>query len=642
MSKQERIILKEHFETGDRPTQKQFEDLIDSMVIQRDDQVWVDDSNPANPKVGIGTEIPTEKLHVAGNIRLDGDRLVAMRGTGPFLIMNTDNFGGPSMELYGKQNSGRGGEMRFIASEGDMQGFRFLQHGKTGTQNHWYPRLRITESGKVGILTESPERELHVKGGLMLEGDIISKQGQDNFWIGNSDGAVIELHGNSKPISDNREGEMALIAGSGNKGGFRFIQKLGPGNFQPRVTILKDGKMGIGTTSPSNKLEIDNTGGGNTGLQLPEGAVDGYVLLSDGQGNARWDQPSVLNDGDWLASGAHLYNGNSGNVGIGTSVPSTKLEVHGNSILKGNETGLHIGDTISQRNGLNSTTSLKLQQISGNGSEGAYMETRTDDAVNWYSVMGAKNTSLYINSGTGSNINFIPGNLNGGDRAGWVNQNKEWAFRGNIAMGEVPNWHNDFSYRMGIYGHEDIPLMLRTRSSDAIHFDEHPSAGQYNSAPFTLVDRTGERGFRFYTNESGNGHSMLEIKNDHTNFRGNVKTNGETPFVVHRYVISNKEIHYDGQSNLGQNTYRTTDDYAAAMIVGFASSTTYLIGFSTDRSQFDIGISTYLRNGKEWWIAADIKNATNNEKWAVDVLFIRKEMSTLNGGSWDIPLHAKI
>ena len=33
MSKQSRIVLKSYFERGDRPTQEQFEDLIDSNLI---------------------------------------------------------------------------------------------------------------------------------------------------------------------------------------------------------------------------------------------------------------------------------------------------------------------------------------------------------------------------------------------------------------------------------------------------------------------------------------------------------------------------------------------------------------------------------------------------------------------------------
>lgn len=58
------------------------------------------------------------------------------------------------------------------------------------------------------------------------------------------------------------------------------------------VIILNDGKVGIGTTTPSNKLSIANTGG-DTGLHLPNGAASGRVLTSDTQGNGIWVSGAV-------------------------------------------------------------------------------------------------------------------------------------------------------------------------------------------------------------------------------------------------------------------------------------------------------------------------------------------------------------
>jgi hypothetical protein len=67
MDEKTRAILKSFFETGDRPTQEQFSQLIDSLVNKKDDEIFI-----ILPKknVGIGITQPKEKLDVAGGIKL--------------------------------------------------------------------------------------------------------------------------------------------------------------------------------------------------------------------------------------------------------------------------------------------------------------------------------------------------------------------------------------------------------------------------------------------------------------------------------------------------------------------------------------------------------------------------------------------
>jgi hypothetical protein len=66
--------------------------------------------------------------------------------------------------------------------------------------------------------------------------------------------------------------------------------------------------------------------GGPTALQIPAGAAAGRVLTSDASGNASWtDLPAGASV--WAVSGANIYNTNTGNVGIGTTSPTSLLQV---------------------------------------------------------------------------------------------------------------------------------------------------------------------------------------------------------------------------------------------------------------------------------------------------------------------------
>lgn len=53
------------------------------------------------------------------------------------------------------------------------------------------------------------------------------------------------------------------------------------------VIVSKTGNVGIGTSNPTNKLTIVNTGA-NTGLQIPTEAANGKLLSTDSVGNTQW------------------------------------------------------------------------------------------------------------------------------------------------------------------------------------------------------------------------------------------------------------------------------------------------------------------------------------------------------------------
>ena len=68
---------------------------------------------------------------------------------------------------------------------------------------------------------------------------------------------------------------------------------------------------------------------------MPTGATDGYILTSDASGNGSWTLPSLINDGDWTIIGNNIYSSVTGNVGIGTNNPGSKLDVRSTTSTPG-------------------------------------------------------------------------------------------------------------------------------------------------------------------------------------------------------------------------------------------------------------------------------------------------------------------
>jgi len=96
-----------------------------------------------------------------------------------------------------------------------------------------------------------------------------------------------------------------------------------------------DGKIGIGSDNPLEKLEVV----GNTQITdgrlkiFNTGSEGGEIQLSDNTGAVKWfidDHPLGLRFRDATVAGSRLFiDSTNGNIGIGTTAPGAKLSVVG-------------------------------------------------------------------------------------------------------------------------------------------------------------------------------------------------------------------------------------------------------------------------------------------------------------------------
>lgn len=224
-------------------------------------------------------------------------------------------------------------------------------------------RLRVTATGSVGIGTTSPADKLMLA--TPAAGNLVMRwyqTGVSEWWAGMQSG----------------NGNWQLGAG----GGFA----------SPWITVNgNNGNVGIGTTTPAYKLDINNPAGNlRTGLHLGNGGTDDLFLTDNSSvisSNAFWNGGWYYNSSSAatyirLANGAfdfrtapsgtagatpaftaRMYISNTGSVGIGTTTPSERLDLGGGNIKMGWEI---ITKDCYNTNGCTALCSAE-KQITGGG-----------------------------------------------------------------------------------------------------------------------------------------------------------------------------------------------------------------------------------------------------------------------------------
>ncbi|WP_374001483.1 beta strand repeat-containing protein [Bdellovibrio bacteriovorus] len=148
-------------------------------------------------------------------------------------------------------------------------------------------------SGNVGVGTASPQRKLHVSGGgIQLSNPTVGD--------GLNDGFLIDYSSNDVVFSNRKVG-----------GSLRF----GTNGFSDKLTITGAGNVGVGTTSPTTKLEVSGT------VKATAFQGDGSELTGVSAAPAGSDTQIQFNNSSAMAGHAGLtYNSTSKVVYVGTAM----------------------------------------------------------------------------------------------------------------------------------------------------------------------------------------------------------------------------------------------------------------------------------------------------------------------------------
>jgi len=187
--------------------------------------------------------------------------------------------------------------------------------------------LFVDNSGNVGIGTSNPQRTLHIRKdinnivGLTIDNRNTEQFSTERISFVNEDGDVAGIQ-----LSDDDSflGPRMLILN--NRPGGRIV--FATGGFD-RMTLSNAGNLGIGTSSPTEKLHLNTPSGTDMRIFFSEGGNPAASLFY--QGSAGTGMNNLLHlRSEISGSEANIMTWKlNGNVGIGTTSPAQKLSVNG-------------------------------------------------------------------------------------------------------------------------------------------------------------------------------------------------------------------------------------------------------------------------------------------------------------------------
>ena len=335
-------------------------------------------------RVGIGTNNPTTNLDVVGGFNLRNT--IGAGGSNYGIEFNT-NSNAPRIDWvfnggYIGQFSSDANNFILHNSKLSTGGFRFVTNPGTGALD----RLNILNNGNIGMGTTAPATKLHIQG---IQATLGANAGATMLrmsrptWSGFKFGSAAQFNLGTyddgvNPVHSKSRLDLALTNVNDET------------TFTNVMTWLGSGNVGINNTAPSAPLVVQGvTGTGSLKLIAPSVASGDNWWMGFGHGTTSTDANDRARIGaEIIAGGAgrlFFTTGSSGSqtramfidqnqrVGIGTSTPTSRLEVNGsatNSVANNNGAANAIAFSLS--NLAYTSLSAQLFNLTGMKDGGTY------------------------------------------------------------------------------------------------------------------------------------------------------------------------------------------------------------------------------------------------------------------------------
>jgi hypothetical protein len=366
-------------------------------------RVFVDDSAGL---VGVGTLTPAHRLDVSGSAAVSdtfyGNKVKIADGTqGDGKILTSDANGVANWMAPGQAGfpSGSDGQMmRYNGSAWEASDAVYSDSSRKIGIGTTVPQRMLTV---IDTSTEADRQVTELAHGADVNFRLVTMNGEASNVYGTPMVKMGMVYGN--PGTSLISSLIRFHRGSSGSDGAISFSTL---NDQERMRIASNGNVGIGTTLPYNKLDVEGSAVIGTGYSGSYYAPANGLLVQGnvGIGTTYAPYPLSVNGSGYV----------TGNLGIGTTYAPYPLSVSGSGYVTGN---LGIGTT---------SPSYRLDVLGGMRSTGGYtiFNTTYDNssgnmAVGFYgfsdcklAVVSNQTASLYSSNSGGTWAGYFVGNVN--------------------------------------------------------------------------------------------------------------------------------------------------------------------------------------------------------------------------------------
>ena len=398
--------------------------------------------------------------------------------------------------------------------DGDTQYFR---NGAGTTE-----RMRITSAGDINILNATATDSKSI--------GITNAAGTTGWTFGN--GVLSNTH--QFVIYDNTAGSSRMLIDSSGK--------VGIGNTSPSAKLTIDNSIstsysttGYAATPANSMLYLNNTNGGSNTASLINfrtGSGDGVLGFVEGGGT---------NDADFVIQTDGGSNGierfritNAGNVGIGTTSPSEKLQIVGNTYISGVGNQLLFDTTGALgSNKIKTINDYETVIATDRGSAGFAVIGNSNIRLGFGTNYTNAETDLYIN--TSGNVGIGETSPNGKLHIkDGLTCSIDIENTSNTGLGEITFNDPDADDRGALqYSHNLDAMIFKTDATEQVRILPTGSfciGGTAIQAVNAVTFDAGSNGFTITNNTTsgaGNGHEFQAFRRNSTQI-GSIVMNGTT------------------------------------------------------------------------------------------------------------------